>query len=465
MILRGALVLYSLLYTAALALYFPFYWYRVRFRERQGVDLGQRLGRLPESFARRPQDGPVIWLHAVSVGEVNAMSSLVETLAPGPDRLFISTTTDTGQEQAQRRFGGMAQCFYFPVDFGWTCRRFLKSLRPTLVILAEGEFWPRFVYETSRLGIPLVLVNGRISDRSFGRYRRLRFLYRRLWPRFSALCMQTKQDKKRMLDLGAEESRVRWLGNLKFDYSLREDASKEVLADRLLALLKPDDNARLWICGSTREGEEEILIACFQRLAADFPSLRLLVAPRHPHRAPEVEQLLAARGIPAVARSALEKPLPDNKRHPRAVVLDSIGELAYLYRIADVVFIGGSLFATGGHNIIEAAYFGKPVLFGPHMENFREVARLFTESYAALQVGDPEELVDRLSHLLRDPHSADWLARNARKVMRMSQGAVARTEEVLGPFLGTLSGSSKKAPDAHSAETRPPNEPSASVRK
>ncbi len=427
------LFLYSLAYTLAFLAYLPVYLWRMRFAGRGGIDLLQRLGRFP-SFAAdsQPLNRP-LWIHAVSVGEVNAMKPLIEELDLPCERLLISTTTNTGQEQARRLFRERARTFYFPLDWGWTCRRFLRRFRPAAVVLAETELWPGFLNAARRLDVPVLLVNGRISDRSFGRYRRLRFLLAPALASMERICMQSREDKKRILGLGAQPERTHWTGNFKYDYSPASDAQTERLAQSIAGLLKPHEGDRLWLCGSTREGEEEQLLDCLLGLRERFPELRMLIAPRHPHRAAETASAARDRGLDFLLRSQFDS--GPSASPPDVLILDSIGELARLYSIADIVFIGGSLVPKGGQNVIEAAYFSKPILFGPHMENFREVAQAFVEAYAALQVSSAEELQDRVDHLLTDPTSAQWLGRNARKVIRSNQGAVQRTAAFLRPLL------------------------------
>lgn len=427
-------IVYPLLYSAAALLYLPVYLGRL-FSRQGRVPLLERAWRLPAKFDDLPPaDGHRIWIHAVSVGEVQAVRPLVDRLHSGGDQVLVSTTTETGQRLAETLPPGPAACFYFPLDWQTTCRRYLRALRPDAVALAETEIWPGFIRAAGRLGTPLVLVNGRLSDRSFGRYRRLRPLLRPLLESFSAFCMQSRRDKERILELGAPPERVHLTGNLKYDYQLPDDPEKRLLAERLQALMKPDPGDLLWICGSTREGEEQLLLEAFARLRPDVPQLRLLLAPRHPHRIDQVEAALRRSQIPWLVRSRLDFEDPPPARP--VLVLDSIGELAHLYGLADMVFIGGSLFPTGGQNLIEAAHFGKPILFGPHMENFREVADAFLDAYAALQVRGHLELVPKLLDLARDPAARKWLGRNARKVVRDNQGAVERTVEILRECAG-----------------------------
>lgn len=424
---------YPVLYSVAAALYLPFYVWKAIFRRGGRMPLAQRLGRLPDRLSGLPaKKESRLWLHAVSVGEVNAVRPLALALEPSIGRLFVTTTTETGQKLARDLFPEF-ETFYFPLDWQWTCRRYLRALQPDAALLAETELWPGFIRSADRLGVALILVNGRISDRSYRRYRRIQPFIQPLLQTFDALCMQSRRDRERILQLGASPQRVHLTGNLKFDYQLAEDAAKRELTRRLARLLKPRSDDLLWVCGSTREGEEELLIEAWAELSRDFPRLKLLLAPRHPHRASHVAELFRQRGIPFALRS--RQPW-DSEDDPPALVLDSIGELAYVYEMADIVFVGGSLFPTGGHNIIEAANFGNPILFGPHMENFREISEVFLDSYAALRVGSHHELAPKIAELLKDEAARKWLGRNARKVVRDNQGAVRRTARIVLQRLG-----------------------------
>ncbi|MEJ2081995.1 MAG: glycosyltransferase N-terminal domain-containing protein [Acidobacteriota bacterium] len=321
-----------------------------------------------------------------------------------------------------------------PLDLRRICRRYLRRLKPTLVVLAETELWPNFLTASQLENVPVVLVNGRLSDTSFRRYHRFNRFFRPVIQSVSHFCMQTKEDKQRILELGAEPERVNWVGNLKFDYHQTSSPEQVRLNEALSRILRRQEGDLLLVCGSTKPGEEEQLARVGASLRAAGFSLKLIVAPRHPHRGAEVTELMGGAGFATVRRSTIDI---GSQRLPaaEAVVLDSIGELAGLYEIADLVFIGGSLVPEGGQNIIEPAAFGRPILFGPHMDNFREIAAVFTSNYGALQVGSAEELEARLSDLLKDSHAREWLGRNARKVIRDNQGAVDRTLEILKAYL------------------------------
>ncbi|MEJ2079301.1 MAG: 3-deoxy-D-manno-octulosonic acid transferase [Acidobacteriota bacterium] len=432
---RLLLNVYSLIYAAGLVLYSGVVTVR-RLTGGRRSPLLPRLGlsTIPARAAVE-RDGPCVWIHAVSVGELNAMRPLIRALSALPRvSLLLSTTTSTGQALAQRDFSEQATIFYFPLDLRRICRRYLRRLKPTLVVLAETELWPNFLTASQLENVPVVLVNGRLSDTSFRRYHRFNRFFHPVIQSVSHFCMQTKEDKQRILELGAEPERVNWVGNLKFDYHQTSSPEQVRLNEALSRILRRQEGDLLLVCGSTKPGEEEQLARVGASLRAAGFSLKLIVAPRHPHRGAEVTELMGGAGFATVRRSTIDI---GSQRLPaaEAVVLDSIGELAGLYEIADLVFIGGSLVPEGGQNIIEPAAFGRPILFGPHMDNFREIAAVFTSNYGALQVGSAEELEARLSDLLKDSHAREWLGRNARKVIRDNQGAVDRTLEILKAYL------------------------------
>ena len=451
---RLLITVYSILYTLCLLAYLPIFLYRAIFTQRHRIHLLQRAYRLPKlRGTARSSSAARVWIHAVSVGEVNAIRVLVDELALAPNQMWISTTTDSGQALAEKLFHDRACVFYFPLDWKWASLRHLRALRPSLVLLVETEIWPGFISAAESLSIPVLLINGRISDASFRRYRRIRFFLKPVLQRIQYFLMRSRQDKQRILELGAPPDRVRQVGNLKYDYGLPKNPQKQKLVEQIGRLLKPDEKDLLWVCGSTQDGEEEILLEAYSILRRDFPALKLLLAPRHPHRTARIGKLLESCRFSHVRRSDLapdpvspfgsesepdQSKAPSKRRlegNPSVFVLDSIGELPYLYQLADAVFVGGSLVPGGGHNPIEAAYFGKPILFGPHMENFREIASSFLQSYAALQVRSGPELASRIGELLKDPVARNWLGRNARKVIRDNQGALQRTLEFVRQYL------------------------------
>ena len=333
--------------------------------------LAARLGRVPSALADLGGERPLIWLHAVSVGEVLAASRLVRELDrafPG-FHLVISTTTRTGQELARERFGAN-RVFYCPLDLPWAVHAYLKALNPQLLILAETEFWPNLLSGCFRRGIPVAVVNARISDRSWPRYRLLRNLWKPLLGRLSRVLAQSETDAGRLKAIGCLPERLTVNGNLKFDVRV----ARETDATRQLKALAPD--LRLVVAGSTLEGEEAALVEAWPQLLEADPQLAMILAPRHLERFAAVAALLENSGAAWIKRSSW---LTERDRAPRPlrpgeiVLLDTIGELAPVYSLAAVAFVGGSLIPAGGHNPLEPAQFGVPIVMGPHYANFRAI--------------------------------------------------------------------------------------------
>lgn len=429
---RIFLFLYSLVYYVALLLSLPFIYLR-RLRNGKRAHLRERLGH--SLTPRKTSSRKTIWIHAVSVGEVKAIQPLAALLEKKGFELLISTTTETGQKLACNLFKNSAHVFYFPFDLPGTCHRFIKNLAPDLILLTETEFWPNFINAASQAKVPIIVINGRISDRSYPRYRRAASLLKPVLDRIDHFCMQSRQDKERILTLGVAPEKVNWVGNLKFDYQLEEEDPNflETLIVSSLGSLSGDGNEQrlIWLCGSTREGEEDLLLPVFLSLKERHPLLKWILVPRHPHRCPGVKTLLEKAGVSCALRSTLSPSSEPGRQPVDCIIVDTIGDLLHLYPTADLVYIGGSLVPTGGQNPIEPAAFAKPILFGPHMENFREIAQSFVDNYAALQVSTPEELRERLEALIKDHNTQKWLGRNARKVVRSNQGALERTAQII----------------------------------
>jgi 3-deoxy-D-manno-octulosonic-acid transferase len=423
--------LYSAVLGVGLLAYLPAFLAR---RRRAGYqrDVAQRLGRLGEGLPPEPR----CWVHAVSVGESAAAVPLVEGIRRRWPELgiVVSTITPTGARIVGERLAGTAVHRYFPIDLPGPVRRALDAARPRFFIAIETELWPNFLRALARRRIPAMIANGRISDRSFRRYRWVRGLMRRVLADVAVFAMQTDEDARRIIALGAPPSRVVVTGNLKSDL-LPEAAADDSAAWR--ARLHLGAGARLWIAGSTHRGEEAVVLDAFLRARARCPELALLLAPRHPERAGEVEELIRARGLVAARRSRL----PADAAPGAVVILDTVGELAALYALAEVVFVGGSLVPVGGHNVLEPAMRGKPVLVGPHTSNFREGAELLQRSGGGLVVKDGPELERELARLLEDRELARRMGDAARAAFAGRQGAVNATLDLVGLHLWPRAGS------------------------
>lgn len=421
-------ILYSFALALALVLGSPFWLVRMLTTGKYREGLAQRLGFVPPALRRLARGRRTIWLHAVSVGEIIAAARLVAELEEAlPGHLIcISTTTRTGQALARQRFGA-ERVFYYPLDFAWMVRRYLDALAPGMVVLVEAEFWPNLLLQCARRQIPVAVVNARISDRSLPRYRKLRRLWRPLLQHVTLFCAQSEEDADRLRIIGAPPKRVRDLGNLKFD--VRPVAAEDGIASTLRAQLAPD--ARVLVCGSTLEGEEAALLGCLPALIAAVPGLVCVLAPRHPERFAGVAQLLTQRAVPFILRSQWSsQPIPPGS----VFLLDSVGELASIYSLADVAFVGGSLVAAGGHNPLEPAQFAVPVVMGESFENFRGIV-------ASMRIADAIEIVSRqtlcstLLALLSDPARAAALGEAGQRVFLAEAGATERTVDALLPLL------------------------------
>jgi len=413
---------YTLILGLGLLLTLPYYI--VRFRKYLPT-LPDRLG-----FPSLPPLQHAVWVHAVSVGEVKAVEKLVERLRgqfPGKP-LVVSTATPTGQQLARERRDVIDHTFYFPIDLPFCVRRAVDRVNPQMVIIAETEIWPNFLRICRSKQIPVVLINGRISDKSFTRYRLVRHWLRRVFADYTILGMQSEMDRKRIEEIGADPQKVTVFGNLKYDVV----GSSRALDATLTTVLQ--SWPLVWIAASTAAGEEEMVLDAFAEIRKTHPDLRLLIAPRHAHRFDQVQELVNERGLGCVRRTQLFKETTDGYRPPlQVLLLDTIGELAPVFQYATVVFMGGSLVPKGGHNPLEPARHRKPIIFGPHMENFRDMARLFLEAKAAVQIQSPAELAPAVRKLLLNPDQASELGRRASAIVEQNMGATDRVLRFLQP--------------------------------
>ena len=425
------------LYNLVLLLVLPgvvaFHYYRSKSRGRRSA-FRERFGFIPESDLARIDGARVIWVHAVSVGETIASFPLLKGLRaryPGY-LLVVSNVTETGRSVALK--SGLADlCLYLPFDYGFAVRAALSKVRPELIVLMETELWPNFIAVAAGMGIPVLLANGRISDRSFGRYLRVSWFFRPILEQLSALCMQTAEDAARIRSIGAPRDAIHVTGNLKYDLPLAQGSP--VLVAALKAKYCIPRDCFVFTAASTHEGEDEPALDAYQGLLSGGGAHFMILAPRHPERAPAVAELLAARAIPFQLRSRL--PANNTLRAGEVLLLDTVGELAGLYAASDLVFVGGSLVPTGGHNPLEPASCGIPVLFGPHMENFREIAALFLAAGAGLQVPDAAALAVTVAKLARSEHDRLEMGRRGTDLMRECSGA---TERHLAIVAGLLAG-------------------------
>ena len=433
-------LLYSLLLALAILLSSPYWLFQVLRHGKYRRGFAERLGQVPARVAVHAQS-KIIWIHAVSLGEVLAVSGLVDQIRRSfPEhRVLISTTTDTGQGLARKRFGE-ENVFYFPMDFAVAIRPYLEALHPELVILAETEFWPNFLRLAHAAGSRIAVVNARISDRSWPRYRRFTWALRRMLAQVDLFLAQTQADQDRLISIGADASRVEVTGNLKFDQSL--PAAPPILENLRLSLAAEKAGPVL-VCGSTVEDEEAPLLKAFENIRVAHPRAAMILAPRHPERFDDVAILIQQLGIPFHRRSRWQ----GEALAGGVLLLDTIGELAALYGLADVAFVGGSLVPRGGHNIIEPAQHGVAIVTGNHTENFRDIVGLF-QSRDAVRIVGLAELPLTLMHLLENDPERLALGRRAQETMQSQTGATARTLEALKSLLAQHNDSRQTAAQA-----------------
>jgi len=420
-------LIYSFLYALALILSLPYWLIGMARAGKYRAGLSERFGGVPSRLRLPQREEATVWVHAVSVGEVLAIAGLIEALkAEFPEkRIFVSTATLTGQTLARKRFGEES-VFYMPLDLRFLVNRYLKALAPQMLILAETEFWPNVLRLAKQSGAQVAVVNARISDRSLPGYRRFRFLLREVLRNVDLFLAQTEVDRERLIAIGAMPDRVLVGGNLKFDVK----APAETALSRALRQSITTDQ-RVLVFGSTVEGEEPLLVPCFKKVFSDFPQALIVLAPRHPERFDSVADLLRELGISFWRRSSWSSsPLGGG-----VLLLDTIGELASIYSIADLAFVGGSLVPRGGHNILEPAQFAKPILIGPHYENFREIVRAFL-ARDAVRIVSAEQLTDAVLKLLRSPQEAVQLGSRGWSVVESGRGSTHRTVTSLRELLG-----------------------------
>jgi 3-deoxy-D-manno-octulosonic-acid transferase len=424
--------LYSLLSTLALLVASPYLLYQALRHRKYVRTLRQRLGWLPLSFNLDRESS--IWIHAVSVGETLTTRALISDLKTRYPklRIFLSTTTLTGDEVA-RKLADVDGVFAFPLDFGFAIRRTLDTVRPRLFVMMETEIWPNLLRHCHERGVATMLVNGRVSSRSYARYRLARPFFRHVLAHIDRCCMQSEEAARRIIDIGADRARVTVTGSLKFDSLDWPGVGPHGQSrDRVLRFFRVGDHRPVVIAASTLRGEDKAALDAFRRVQARWPEALLVIAPRHPERFDEVVRLAGDEGFRVARRSEL---VVDSAPAADVVILDTIGELARLYQLATAVFVGGSLVDAGGHNILEPAMFGKPIVFGPHMSNFAEIADEFLRNKAALQVHSTPELGDTLVALVGDAVRCAGLGAAARALVESNRGAKARTLAVVQDLL------------------------------
>lgn len=386
----------------------------------KAAQVKEQFGFLPRALLEDLKNQKTVWIHGVSVGETVAASPIcAEIRRQFPHaRIVFSTVTATGRAMAEKLIPA-DHFIYFPFDLPMVVKRVFARIKPVLVLIMETELWPNFIKTAHQMGAKVLLVNGRISEKSFRRYRLLGSFFRDMLNKMDALIMQSPQDVDYALALGADEKRVYNYGNTKYDVKISPHASG---GERSLQKeLHLDGVSPILVVGSTHANEEELFIPLYKRVKAKFPNLVMILAPRHPERVAEIEPLYKKAGIPTIRRTEL---MNRKARGEASVIfLDTIGELLSVYRLADLVFVGGSLVKFGGHNILEPAVYGRPILVGPYMDDFTDILNLFLNHDACIQVNNPDELEAKILYYLENKHEAEEMGRNALRIVHSNQGA------------------------------------------
>ena len=410
----------------------PYFSWHLKSRG-QGESFGPRLGlKLPEGA--RPPGSPRLWLHGVSVGEIQAAIPLVAELRNLLPRaaFIISTGTETGQMLARKHFSpqGALVC-YFPLDIPWAVHRYLNYLRPQVFIGLESEIWPNFLSQAHQRGVRLALVNARLSDISLRRFLKYKRYLSGIFNLYDVVAAGSPPDFERLQRLGISPSSLHLTGNLKYDRLLqgRDETRLQEFRGFLQGTEPGQAGGPVWLAASTHPGEEELVADAFQELLAPYPALRLVLAPRHPQRAPDLARLFSRRGLPCQLWTAL-KAGREPRTHP-VVIIDTIGDLFTLFGAADVAFVGGSLVPHGGQNILEPAAWGRAPIYGPHLENFLWAKHILEEAGAGIMANDAAALAQAVRHLLDHPQEREELGRRAQAALIPHQGAARRQAELI----------------------------------
>ena len=413
------LLFYNLLSSLALLLYLPWILFKTGPEDRQAF--------LRERFGIAEYSKTDIWVHAVSVGEIIASLPFLKMLKqefPGK-KITVSTTTYTGQKIARESFPEADRIMYIPVDTAFCVKRVVNALRPEIFVAVETELWPMLFRSLKDNGSKLVTLNGRISNNSFKGYKRIKPLLKCLLPNIDFFYMQDEEYASRIIELGADRGKVGVMGSFKFDIDMKESGNlpwiENIQGDILLA-------------ASTHRGEDEIILDAYKMIKRSSPYLKLIIAPRHPERFDEVAELIRGRGLEYIRRSTLQGEIAANHD---VILMDTIGELSMAFSSISIAFIGGSLVPVGGHNILEPAYWSKPIIFGPHMDNF-PISAEFIERSAGLQINGPEDMAKTVIELLGDRTKSDSMGRNAKEIVEKNRGAVKKAVELIRSFIGTV---------------------------
>ena len=425
-------ILYNIVFTIFFVLASPYYFLRMWRRGNWQSGFRQRFGRYDSKFKQAITNRQILWIHAVSVGEVGVCTQLIRSLEPRVPNLkiVVSTTTTTGMGELQRKLPNHVSRIYYPIDCRGFVRRALSAIRPEAIVLVEAEIWPNFLWRARAMGIPLFLVNARLSARSYPRYKFFGFLFRRLFASFTGVGAQNESDAAKLRELGCRPEAIHVVGSLKFD-SAKLDERRMLDVPALLSQVGVAPGTRVLLGGSTHAGEEVLLAELFLRLRARYPDLFLVLVPRHFERCREVGKELEARGVNFVYRNEISSTTQHGTGSVQCLLVNTTGELKYFYEHATVIFVGKSLTAQGGQNPIEPGALGKAIVFGPNMQNFAEVAASFVARRGAVQVRDAAGLEKAIGDLLEDEAQREQMGRSALEVVRENMGGIERTVDMI----------------------------------
>ena len=429
--------IYNILFAIFFVLASPYYFWRLRRRGDWQRGFAQRFGRYDAPVKQALTNRHILWIHAVSVGEVNLCTQLINALEPRvPNIKFVvSCTTTTGMKELQRRLPSRVTRIYYPIDLEKIVRRALATVNPQALVLIEAEIWPNFLWRADDLGLPVFLANARLSPRSFPRYKRFGWIFRPLFRSFVGVSCQNEEDAQGLIAVGCKPAAVRVVGNMKFDAAAKFSDLKNLDVRKILLQAGWVEGAPVIVAGSTHDGEEMLLVEMAKRLRTRFPTLFLVIVPRHFERCKDLVKKFKARGIKSHNRTDIFRNVQLQPGEIDCLLVNTTGELKFFYEQADVVFVGKSLTAEGGQNPIEPAALGKAVIFGPHMENFTDIARAFLAANAVVQVADAPQLEQALGDLLADAPRRASMGHTAKAVVADNLGAVTRTVDMILPYL------------------------------
>jgi 3-deoxy-D-manno-octulosonic-acid transferase len=420
---------YTVLVSGVFLLAFPFFWLYSVLTGRYRKGLKERLGLLPQESAQHLTGSPRIWIHAVSLGEVKVAAPIVESLKERlpESSIIVSSTTDHGIDLAKEIFGEEVLVLYAPIDTIFSIRKALSGLRPDLLLFLETEIWPAWITEARRMGIRTALVNGRISVRSIGKYLKFKPFFRDLLKKIDFFSMISQQDADRIQSLGAEPHKIEVNGNAKYD--LLSTQADPAMEREMRHILNLGPGHPVFIAGSTRGGEEDMVLDAYERMLKEFPDMVLVIAPRHIERTPRIESLISRRGLGYHLRSELDGNA--SKRSESVVIMNTFGELFKAYSVGTIVFCGASFVPLGGQNPLEAAIWGKVVFYGPSMENFLDAKALLEEMRAGITVSSPDMLAEKALWFLSHPDAMNTFGRKAKEAAMKNQNASEKHANVI----------------------------------